>query len=54
MDNIGGGNVPVVMVSENADNAARDEDASKADYIYVGSNRKSSTCKSWCWFTLSD
>lgn len=36
--NIGGGNVPVVMVSENADNAARDEDASKADYIYVGSN----------------
>uniref|UniRef100_UPI004028895F 4-hydroxy-3-methylbut-2-en-1-yl diphosphate synthase n=1 Tax=Prevotella sp. TaxID=59823 RepID=UPI004028895F len=38
VDNIGGGNVPVVMVSENADNAARDEDASKADYIYVGSN----------------
>ena len=37
VDNIGGGNVPVVMVSENADNAARDEDASKADYIYVGS-----------------
>ena len=35
VDNIGGGNVPVVMVS---DNAARDEDASKADYIYVGSN----------------
>lgn len=38
VDNIGGGNVPVVMVSENADNAARDENASKADYIYVGSN----------------
>ena len=38
VDNIGGGNVPVVMVSENADNAARDEDGSKADYIYVGSN----------------
>lgn len=38
VDNIGGGNVPVVMVSENANNAARDEDASKADYIYVGSN----------------
>ena len=38
VDNIGGGNVPVVMVSENTDNAARDEDASKADYIYVGSN----------------
>lgn len=38
VDNIGGGNVPVVMVSENADNAVRDEDASKADYIYVGSN----------------
>lgn len=38
VDNIGGGNVPVVMVSENADNAARDEDASKANYIYVGSN----------------
>lgn len=38
VDNIGGGNVPVVMVSENADNAARDEDASKTDYIYVGSN----------------
>ncbi len=38
VDNIGGGNVPVVMVSENADNAARDEDASTADYIYVGSN----------------
>ena len=38
VDNIGGGNVPAVMVSENADNAARDEDASKADYIYVGSN----------------
>ncbi len=38
VDNIGGGNVPVVMVSENADNAAREEDASKADYIYVGSN----------------
>lgn len=38
VDNIGGCNVPVVMVSENADNAARDEDASKADYIYVGSN----------------
>lgn len=38
VDNIGGGNVPVVMVSENADNAARDEDTSKADYIYVGSN----------------
>ena len=38
VDDIGGGNVPVVMVSENADNAARDEDASKADYIYVGSN----------------
>lgn len=38
VDNIGGGNVPVVMVSENADNVARDEDASKADYIYVGSN----------------
>ena len=38
VDNIGGGNVPVVMVSENADNAARDEDVSKADYIYVGSN----------------
>ena len=38
VDNIGGGNVPVVMVSENADNAARDEDASKADYIYVGSD----------------
>uniref|UniRef100_UPI004024EA26 4-hydroxy-3-methylbut-2-en-1-yl diphosphate synthase n=1 Tax=Prevotella sp. TaxID=59823 RepID=UPI004024EA26 len=38
VDNIGGSNVPVVMVSENADNAARDEDASKADYIYVGSN----------------
>lgn len=38
VDNIGGGNVPVVVVSENADNAARDEDASKADYIYVGSN----------------
>lgn len=38
VDNIGGGNVPVVMVSENADNAARDEDAPKADYIYVGSN----------------
>ena len=38
VDNIGGGNVPVVMVSENADNATRDEDASKADYIYVGSN----------------
>lgn len=38
VDNIGGGNVPVVMVSENADNAARDEDASKADYIYVGCN----------------
>lgn len=38
VDKIGGGNVPVVMVSENADNAARDEDASKADYIYVGSN----------------
>lgn len=38
VDNIGGGNVPVVMVSENADNAARDEDPSKADYIYVGSN----------------
>lgn len=38
VDNIGGGNVPVVMVSENADNAARDEEASKADYIYVGSN----------------
>lgn len=38
VDNIGGDNVPVVMVSENADNAARDEDASKADYIYVGSN----------------
>ena len=38
VNNIGGGNVPVVMVSENADNAARDEDASKADYIYVGSN----------------
>ena len=38
VDNIGGGNVPVVMVSENADNAARDEDALKADYIYVGSN----------------
>ena len=38
VDDIGGGNVPVVMVSENADNAARDEDASKADYIYVGCN----------------
>lgn len=38
VDNIGGGNVPVVMVSANADNAVRDEDASKADYIYVGSN----------------
>ena len=38
VDKIGGGNVPVVMVSKNADNAARDEDASKADYIYVGSN----------------
>lgn len=38
VDNIGADNVPVVMVSENADNAARDEDASKADYIYVGSN----------------
>ena len=38
VDNIGGGNVPVVMVSENADNATRDKDASKADYIYVGSN----------------
>ena len=38
VDNIGGGNVPVVMVSENADNAALDEEASKADYIYVGSN----------------
>lgn len=38
VDNIGGGNVPVVVVSENADNAARDEDVSKADYIYVGSN----------------
>ena len=38
VDNIGGGNVPVVMVSETADNAARVEDASKADYIYVGSN----------------
>ena len=38
VDNIGGGNVPVVIVSENADNATRDEDASKADYIYVGSN----------------
>lgn len=38
VNNIGGCNVPVVMVSENADNAARDEDASKADYIYVGSN----------------
>lgn len=38
VDDIGGGNVPVVMVSENADNAARDEDASKANYIYVGSN----------------
>ena len=38
VDNIGGGNVPVVMVSQNADNATPDEDASKADYIYVGSN----------------
>ena len=36
--NIGGSNVPVVMVSENGDEATCDENSSKADYIYVGSN----------------
>lgn len=35
VDNIGGGNVPVVMVSQKGDTA--DEASSKADYIYVGS-----------------
>ncbi len=34
--NIGGGNVPVVMVSQKGDTA--DEASSKADYIYVGSD----------------
>ncbi len=36
VDNIGGGNVPVVMVSQKGDNV--DEASSKADYIYVGSD----------------
>lgn len=36
VDNIGGGNVPVVMVSQKGDTA--DEASSKADYIYVGSD----------------
>ncbi len=36
VDNIGGGNVPVVMVSQKGDNA--DGASSKADYIYVGSD----------------
>lgn len=35
VDNIGGGNVPVVIVSQKGDTA--DEASSKADYIYVGS-----------------
>lgn len=35
--NIGGSNVPVVMVSDNGDEATCDENSSKADYIYVGS-----------------
>ncbi len=38
VENIGGGNVPVVIVSENCDNAAGEEGSSKADYVYVGSN----------------
>ncbi len=38
VENIGGGNVPVVIVSENGDNAAGEEGSSKADYVYVGSN----------------
>ncbi len=38
VENIGGDNVPVVMVSENGDKAANDDASSKADYIYVGSN----------------
>ena len=38
VDNIGGGNVPVVMVSGNSDNTTCDDSLSKADYIYVGSN----------------
>ena len=36
VDNIGGGNVPVVMVSQKGDTA--DKASSKADYIYVGSD----------------
>ncbi len=36
VDNIGGGNVPVVMVSQKGDNV--DEASSKADYVYVGSD----------------
>ena len=35
--NIGGSNVPVVMVSDNGDETTCDENSSKADYIYVGS-----------------
>lgn len=38
VDNVGGGNVPVVMVSENNDKTTCDDGSSKADYIYVGSN----------------
>ncbi len=38
VDNIGGGNVPVVMISQNGDNAACDDASSKADYVYVGSS----------------
>ncbi len=38
VENIGGGNVPVVIVSENGDNAAGEEGSSKTDYVYVGSN----------------
>lgn len=38
VENIGGSNVPVVMVSENGGNATCDDSSSKADYIYVGSN----------------
>lgn len=35
---IGGSNVPVVMVSDNIDKAVGDDGSSKADYVYVGSN----------------
>ena len=38
VENIGGDNVPVVMVSENSDKTVGDDASSKADYIYVGSN----------------